>query len=132
MKPLTAFKNRETIKRFARFLIVGVVNTLVGYGLYAGLIMASVEPQPALFVSFFLGVLWNYVTTARFVFQVSGFGHLPQYVLCYSGIYALNAVVLHLLLKHGVSSLVAQALLTPIVAVLTFVVISGVMRPKSS
>jgi putative flippase GtrA len=120
-----------TLRRFIRFVIVGVVNTAFGYGLYALLVLANAPPQIALFLSFFIGVLWNYFTTARFVFQVSGFGRLPAYAACYVFVYALNAGSLHAALVAGIAPLIAQAILTPIAAILTFVLVSFAMRDNS-
>lgn len=119
-----------TVRRFIRFVIVGVVNTAFGYGLYALLVLSTAPPQIALFLSFFIGVLWNYFTTARFVFEVSGFGRLPAYAACYIFVYMLNAGSLHVAIDSGVAPLIAQAVLTPVAAVLTFVLVSFVMREK--
>ncbi|MBO6690280.1 MAG: GtrA family protein [Hyphomonas sp.] len=116
-----------TLRRFIRFVIVGFVNTAFGYGLYALLVVSTAPPQIALFLSFFIGVLWNYFTTARFVFAVSGFGRLPAYAACYIFVYLLNAGSLHVAIASGVAPLIAQAVLTPIAAILTFVLVSFAM-----
>lgn len=122
-----------TFRRFIRFILVGVVNTAFGYGLYAMLVLLKAPPQVALFLSFFIGVLWNYFTTARFVFEVSGFGRLPAYAACYVFVYALNAGSLHAAIDSGLTPLLAQAILTPVAAVLTFILVSFAMRenPKT-
>ncbi len=119
-----------TLRRFIRFLIVGVVNTAFGYGVYALLVVLNAPPQVALFLSFFIGVLWNYFTTARFVFEVSGYDRLPAYAACYIFVYALNAGTLHAAIESGIAPLIAQAVLTPVAAVLTFVLVSFAMREK--
>ncbi len=115
-------------QRFLRFLVVGVVNTGVGYLLYALLyLLTPLGPQRALLAAFWLGVLWNYVTTSRFVFGARGFGRLPHYVACYLVVYLMNAKALHLMVAAGLDPLLAQALLTPAAAVMTFVLMSVVM-----
>ena len=119
-----------TLKRFIKFLFVGLVNTGFGYGVYALLVIFGTPPQIALLLSFVIGVLWNYLTTARFVFEVSGFGRLPAYGLCYVVIYGLNAGTLQWALNTGIAPLLAQAILTPIVAVISFVLLSMVMRER--
>ena len=129
-RPAALPLDAATLRRFIRFVIVGVVNTAFGYGVYALLVLLSAPPQVALFLSFFIGVLWNYFTTARFVFEVSGFGRLPAYAACYIFVYALNAGTLHAAIKSGIAPLVAQAILTPIAAIFTFVLVSFVMREK--
>lgn len=119
-----------TLKRFIKFLFVGLVNTGFGYGVYALLVILGMPPQMALLLSFVIGVLWNYLSTARFVFEVSGFGRLPAYGLCYVGIYGVNAGTLQVALNTGIQPLLAQAILTPIVAVISFILLSWVMRER--
>lgn len=120
-----------TAIRFIKFLFVGLINTGFGYGVYALLVIFNTPPQIALLLAFIVGVLWNYMTTARFVFEVSGFGRLPAYCVCYVFMYALNAGSLQLALNTGVEPLLAQAILMPIIAVVSFVLLSMVMRERS-
>ena len=120
-----------TIRRFFKFLLVGLLNTAFGYAVYAILVILGLSPQTALLLSFVIGVLWNYLTTARFVFEVSGFGRLPAYCLCYVFTYALNAASLHIAMSNGIRPLVAQATITPVIAVITFILLSMVMRNRS-
>ena len=119
-----------TLRRFIKFLFVGLVNTAFGYGVYAVFVLFGTPPQIALLVTFVIGVLWNYITTARFVFEVTGFGRLPAYCICYVFIYLLNAGTLQGAMNYGIEPLLAQAVLTPIFAVITFVLVSFVMRER--
>lgn len=113
------------LRRFGRFLVVGVLNTAVGYCLYALFLMATpLGPQAALAAAFALGVLWNYLATARFVFGTRGYRRLPAYVLAYFAVYALNAQALRLAIAAGWEPLLAQALLVPFAAVLTYIAVS--------
>lgn len=113
------------LRRFGRFVVVGLVNTAVGYGLYALFLVATpLGPQAALALSFALGVVWNYVTTARLVFDTRGFGRMPGYVIAYLAVYALNAQALRMATAAGWSPLLAQAVLVPFAAVLTYFAVS--------
>jgi putative flippase GtrA len=113
--------------RFARFITAGVVNTAFGYGLYAVLVVVGFAPQSALLTAYAIGVLWNYVTHARFVFGQSGFTSLPAYVAAYVFVLGLNAVGLELMVQLGVAPLVAQAVLILPAALLSFVLISRIL-----
>lgn len=109
------------IRRFGKFLAVGVLNTAVGYALYAlFLLLTPLGPQGSLAAAFALGVVWNYFSTARFVFGTTGFGRLPAYALAYLAVYALNAQALHMAIAAGWPPLLAQAGLVPFAAVLTY------------
>lgn len=113
------------LRRFGRFLVVGVLNTAVGFALYALFLLATpLGPQPSLALSFALGVAWNYVATARFVFGTRGFGRMPFYVLAYLAVYALNAQALQIATAAGWPPLLAQAALVPFAAVLTYIAVS--------
>ncbi len=113
--------------KFLRFLVVGVVNTAVGYGLYAALVLAGLGPQAALAMAFALGVLWNYGTHARLVFGTGGYRRLPAYAVAYLAIYAVNAFGLARAIAGGVDPLVAQLVLAVVMAGLSFVLISVVL-----
>ena len=121
---MKALLGHPVSRRFLRFLLVGLANTLVGYALYAGFVLIGLPPQASLALAFVLGVLWNYVATARFVFEVAGYRRLPAYAVCYLAVYGANAGALSLALDAGLHPLVAQALLTPVAAVLTFILVS--------
>ena len=117
--------------RFAKFLVIGGVNTAVGYGLYAlFLLLTPLGPQPSLALAFALGVLWNYVSTGRFVFNSRGFGRLPAYVAAYLAVYVLNAQALSMAIAAEWSPLVAQAALLPFAAVLTYVALTQVFAER--
>jgi putative flippase GtrA len=114
-------------QRLVRFLAVGVLNTAVGYAIYALLVLAGLSPQPALALAFALGVLWNYATHARLVFGTEGYRRLPAYAAAYAVIYAVNAFSLARALAYGFHPLVAQAVLAVVMAGLSFVLLSAVL-----
>ncbi len=118
--------------RLLRFLAIGVVNTAVGYAIYAVLVLVGLSPQPALALAFALGILWNYMTHARLVFTDSarGLKRLPAYGACYALIYLLNALALDQAIGAGLSPLAAQALLAPFAALLSFVMIGKVLTGR--
>ena len=93
--------------RFGRFVAVGLVNTAVGYGIYAAGLAAGLPPQAALAVQFVLGVLWNYGMHARIVFACRGFARLPAYVGAYVLLWAVNALSLRTMQGAGFDPLTA-------------------------
>lgn len=123
MARLAALRAHGEARRFARFLAVGVLNTGVGYGLYALLHLAGLPPQGALALAFAAGVAWNYLTHARLVFGTRGFRRLPAYVLAYLAIYLGNALALAGLTAAGLPPLLAQAAILPFAAAGAFLLI---------
>lgn len=78
-----------------KFLGVGVLNTLFGYGLYAGLVLAHVPYLIALLMATVAGVTFNYFSFGRMVFKAKGgwwvFG---KFIFAYSVVYVMNAFLL--------------------------------------
>ncbi len=118
-------------RTFLRFLAAGVVNTAVGYGIYALAVLAGAPPQLALILQFVLGALWNFQMHARFVCAVSGWGRLPAYIGAYLLIYAANAVALRLVMAQGLGALLAQLVLLPFVVAGSWLLIGQVMGHRS-
>ncbi len=120
----------ETFRRFVKFIIIGVLNTLFGYAVFALLVILNVPPQLALALAFAIGVIWNYWTHAKLVFGQQGLSRFPAYAASYLLIYGLNSGGLALALQAGSSPLMAQAVLAPVAAVISFFVISKVLTGK--
>ncbi len=103
-----------------RFLLVGCLNILVGYGLFAIFIFLGMHSAFALLISTVLGVLFNYFSTGRLVFAWRSAGRLWLFVLGYAVLYGLNAAALAGLERASFSPLLAQALLLPPIVGLAF------------
>jgi putative flippase GtrA len=116
--------------RFLRFVAVGVVNTAVGYSIYAAGLLAGLPPQVALVVQFVLGALWNYGMHARLVFAHRGLRRLPVYIGAYLLLWAVNGLALQGLLEAGVGPLAAQLLLLAPMVVLSFLLVSRVLSSR--
>ncbi|WP_171120402.1 MULTISPECIES: GtrA family protein [unclassified Ruegeria] len=117
-------------KSFMRFAMVGVLNTAFGYALFTILSLSGLPPQVALVISFSGGVLWNFMTHARLVFDTRGLGRLPFYILSYLVVYAFNALSLEGLLSMGVQPITAQGIIVLPAAVLAFILISRVLTDR--
>jgi putative flippase GtrA len=110
-------------QRFVRFLLIGLLNTCVGYGLYAGFVLMGLDPVTAMSVAFCLGVGFNFVSTGRVVFSSTDVWRFPRFVLAYGIVYVANLLLLKMFLSFGLHSLAAQALSLPAVVVCTFLIL---------
>lgn len=108
------------LRQFLRFLAVGALNALFGYGVFAGLVLAGTPGQLALVVTYIVGVAFNFFTTRRFVFSGSAKGVLLRFISAYVLIYFFNLALYKLAEAAGLGPLLAQALCLPVVAVLSF------------
>lgn len=108
-------------EQVVRFIFVGGINTLVGYALYAVGVLLGLSPTVALFIATALGALFNFFSIGTYVFGQGGKHLILRFLGLYAGIYMLNLVLLHGLLGAGVGPLIAQAILVPLMATLSFV-----------
>jgi putative flippase GtrA len=105
---------------FFRFLGVGVINTGVGYALFAAMLFAGLPSLAAAAAATALGALFNFGSIGILVFRQADPGLLPRFLAVYVGQYGVNAAGLALLGAGGLGPLAAQALLVPLLATGTF------------
>lgn len=109
-------------KLFGKFIIVGVLNTVVGYSLYAMFIYMGVVYPLAVLFSTILGVLFNYKSTGKLVFSHSGKSKFVSFVLVYVVIYILNVSGLWMLEQVGLyNKYISGAILLAPLALVSFV-----------
>jgi putative flippase GtrA len=108
--------------QFIRFLLVGCLNTAVGYALFAIGILLGMPSALALMISTAIGVLFNYFSTGRMVFAWRSSRRFWRFVSGYGIIYFINAVSLYGLERMAIPSLLAQGLLLPLIVGLSFLV----------
>jgi putative flippase GtrA len=99
----------------AKFLGVGVLNTVVGYAIYASLILLEVPYLAALLMATVAGVTFNYFSIGRLVFKSRGglivFG---KFIAAYGVVYFVNAAGLEVAIKHfQLGPYIGQALCVP-------------------
>lgn len=109
-------------RRLVRFLLVGVVNTAFGYGVFALLYIATGQPTLSVVLATGCGILFNFFTTGRLVFRNRTWATLPPFIAAYAIALALNIVLLKLLLAVQMHPLLAQALCLPVVVVASYVI----------
>ena len=105
------FLNLSQIK----FLGVGLLNTLVGYSIYAVLISFKLPYLTALFLVTILGVTFNYFTLGRLVFvSKGGLAVFAKFVITYIVVFMLNALALNVLIAtFQLGPYISQALFVP-------------------
>src|SRR5262245_31321361 len=105
--------------QFSRFLMIGCLNTAVGYGLFAAFILLGLPSALALLIATVIGVLFNYWSTGRLVFARRASSRLWLFVLCYAVIYVVNRSFVRRE-RMSVPALLPQALLSPPIVGLAF------------
>lgn len=87
-------------KTKVRFLGVGLLNTIVGYGIFSILIFVDLPYLAALLIATLVGVTFNYFSIGRLVFRSSG-GLIiyVKFIAAYAVVYFVNSVGLEVSVK---------------------------------
>jgi putative flippase GtrA len=104
-----------------RFLAVGLLNTAFGYLIFAAGILAGLASGIALAIAMVIGVIFNFFTLGRLVFDSRDPTRLPRFVGVYALTYVVNLILLRQWEGAGVGPLLAQVACLPVTVSLTFV-----------
>lgn len=105
---------------FLRFLLTGLVNTAVGYALFAALLLSGARPLLAVAMATALGALFNFLSIGIVVFRNADVMLLPRFLAVYVVQCGVNSAALSALAAIGVGPLIGQFLLLPPLAIVTF------------
>jgi len=120
--PLWALKARY--QRLLAFFVVGGLNTLFGYGVYALMILVGLTVPVAIAVSTVAGVLFNFKTTSRLVFGNRDNSKIVRFVAAYLVTYMLNVGLAGLLVRAGLNSYLAGAAAILPMALVSYFILS--------
>lgn len=107
-------------RQFSIFLLVGVLNTIFGYSVYAAFLFIGMHYTAAAFLSTCIGVFFNFNTTGRIVFQNTKNTLLFKFILVYIIIYVTNIIFLSMLLSMGINPYIGGAITILPMALLGF------------
>jgi putative flippase GtrA len=107
-------------KKLVRFLLVGGINTLFSYAIYALLLYFGLQYALANFLAMLSGIFFSFQTQGRLVFQNSDQRLIWRYALFWFVLYLCNIVLIKLMLVGGVDAYSAGALAFPVIVVLSF------------
>ena len=106
---------------FYKYLLIGGVNTVFGYSVFAFLLFFGIHYSLAVLVATILGILFNFKTYGRFVFNNHSWNLLGRFVFVYTSIYLVNITLL-LVFDLFVSNLyISGAMTTPVIAYLGYI-----------
>jgi putative flippase GtrA len=87
----------KTKQQVIRFMGVGAINTLVGYSLYAFFISLGVRYFLSLLFATFLGLMFNFFTTAKIVFKRFDNKNFFKFLLVYLFLYFTSVIFIKIL-----------------------------------
>mgnify|MGYP001205365458 CR=1 FL=1 len=122
MLNLNVIVYRNLIKhQFVRFIFVGVINSLFGYGCFALFLCVGFHYTVALFLATIFGVLFNFKSTSALVFRSHGNYFIFRFIGVYIILYFINVIGIKAFYYIGVTHYVGGAILIMPMAVLAFI-----------
>jgi len=108
--------------KLVRFLLVGVMNAVFGYGCFAGFLYLGLHYSAALLLATILGVMFNFKSTGALVFGSKNNKLIFRFVLGYAVVYGVNVAGIAALKLVGVNPYLAGIALIVPMALLSFVI----------
>lgn len=101
-----------------RFLIIGILNTIVGYLLYAFFLLCGFNYGLALGFSTILGVIFNFKTIGALVFKANDNSLFLKFIVVYVITFSANLFLIGFLIARGLSAFLAGVVvIIPLAAV---------------
>jgi len=108
---------RKHMTQFARYILVGITNTLVGYGVIFGcMYLAGMSPELSNVAGYAVGLMVSYVLNRTYTFRSQGQRRteIVRFLMAFGVAYSLNFLALLLMihrlhLHEGFSQIVAGA-----------------------
>ena len=107
-----------------RFLVVGVLNAGFGFCVFSALALAGAPNWLAILGGNVAGIAFNFLTNSALVFRQLAWRNLPRFAASYGVLLVANTLLLGWLEGPVGSKLLAQAVLTPPLAALSYVLMS--------
>jgi len=105
---------------FIRFIAVGLINTIFGYGLYLTCLYIGFNYMLAALISTILGVIFNFFTTGRLVFNSNDNSLIFKFIFVYLIIYFFTILGITVLNLFTISYEIAGAFMILPNAILAF------------
>lgn len=119
-KPL--FAGGHPLSQLIRFGFSGVLNTVFGYTLFLFLLKCGAPAGAALVVGTLVGIVFNFQTSRRLVFQSDENGLLLRFALVYLVLLGINYAGLVALRWSGLADWAGQGVLVVPMALLSFAI----------
>ena len=107
-------------KKFIKFILVGGMNTLIGYLVFSLFLFLNFHYTIASFLALIFGILFNFKTYGRLVFKNQDNSLIFKYIISWTILYFFAISFLTGFEWFGINLYLANALLIPPLAVLAF------------
>lgn len=116
------YGRERTLVNFVKFVLVGIVNTVFSYVLFALFYLLLGSHQLGITLATACGVVFNFHSTGRLVFRNRRLSALPPFLAGYAALWLVNILLLDELTALAISPLAGQALALPLLALLSYAI----------
>jgi putative flippase GtrA len=106
--------------QFVKFILVGILNTAVGYSFYAIFLLVGLDYKIAALLATICGVAFNYKSIGVLVFKSHDNSRVIHFICVYACIYLLNISAIKLLKNAGLNDYISGAVCLIPAALLSF------------
>ena len=93
---MTKVRTLRVDKRLHKYLLVGAINTVFGYAIFAFFIYIGMHYSIAIFFATIFGILFNFKTYGKLVFGEHTWSLLTKFILVYIVIYIAHVSLMTL------------------------------------
>ena len=108
---------------FFRFLLTGILNTVVGLIVFALALAVQKEVDIAILAVSIFGVFFNFVTLGGYAFKMLLVKRFPAFLFTYVSIFLLNKYGQDYLEQFLVYPIIRQIILAPPLAIISFLLL---------
>lgn len=108
---ITFLNQKERIKTFLKYLFVGFINTIVGFGLIFILMFIGISPELSNFIGYMVGIVVSYTLNKIYTFKSKAHPkkEFPRFILSLLAAYCLNFLTLMFCIRIiHISSYISQ------------------------
>jgi putative flippase GtrA len=116
--------------QFIKFIIVGVLNTIVGYGIYWAMLQLDFNFTIAALVSTLIGIIFNFFTMGRLVFNSENNVLFYKFVFVVIFLYLISIAGISFMHNFDISYEIAGAIILIPRAILSYILNKNVVFKK--
>jgi len=105
---------------FVRFMLVGIVNTLFSYLIYALLLFLGLNYAIANLLALMIGLVFGFRTQGKLVFNNQDHRVFWRFILCWAVIYGVNITLISGIMTLGLDAYIAGVLAIPPTALISY------------
>lgn len=103
-----------------RFLLVGILNTIFGYGVFGLLILLKLNYRLAILIATLVGVVFNFFTIGNIVFNKNKLSLIFKFLIVYTIVYFINITLMKYLLSGEVNIYLSQIICLPFIVIISY------------